>query len=80
MECERLETGMFVGLGETNFWVKLMVASRVTDTPFVLAFLENFKKGASYWRHGKTPLHKHMNYNTQCWDVTTIQYLLWGTH
>ena len=41
--------------------------SQVTDIPYMLALLANFilKRGVSYFIHGNTPLHEHINYNTQ---------------
>ena len=41
----KVENDIFVVIGETNFpdWI-WMVATQVTDTPFGLAFLKNFKK------------------------------------
>ena len=58
---------MFVGIGETNYqgWIR-MVATQITDIPFMLSFLANFKKmGAAYWRHVNTILLEHMKYNIQ---------------
>ena len=47
MECERLENGMFFGIGEKNYpgWT-WTVDTRVTDTPFMLEFLANLKNEA----------------------------------
>ena len=51
------KTGILVEIVETNYldwsWV---VATQVTDIPFGLAFRENLKKRALYWRHGINPL------------------------
>ena len=57
---------MFVGIGETNSpgWT-CTVATWVTDTPFMLSFLANFQKRASYWIHGNNPPPDHMKYKTQ---------------
>ena len=47
-------------------WIWI-VDTQVTDIPFGLAFLENFKyiNRASYWRHGNTSLPENTNYNIQ---------------
>ena len=47
---------------KTQGWI-WMVATMVTDTPFVLSFMANFL--ASYLIHGNNPLPEHMNYNTK---------------
>ena len=43
--CKIKKTGMFVGIGETKSpgWTCL-VATRVTNIPFVLAFTDSLKK------------------------------------
>ena len=65
MECARLKTGMFFGTGKkTPSWT-WMVATQVTDTPFMSAFMANLKKGALYWIHGNNTTPEQMNYNTQ---------------
>ena len=45
MECASLKNWHFFGMVETNYpdWVWI-VGTQVTDIPFVLAFLDNFKK------------------------------------
>ena len=57
---------MFDGIREIfpQDWI-WTVAIRVTNIPFVLDFMDNLKKGASYWRNGKTTLPEHTKYNTK---------------
>ena len=63
------KTVMYVGSGEENLQVKLMVAALVTNTPFTVS---------PYWRQDNNPLPEHMNYNNQFCDDTTIQHFMWG--
>ena len=72
MEYKNLKAGVFIGIGEENYqgWI-WTVATRVTYTPFVLAFLEMFLKGDLYWRHCNTPIPDNMKHNTQREDDTT---------
>ena len=69
---------MFVGLGEKITQVKWMVNSMVKNTPLMLAFLSNFKNGASYWRHENNLLPDHTKYNTQFCNDPSIQHFMWG--
>ena len=55
------------------------MATWVTDTPFILVFLEHLKKRtAYYWRHGNNPLPEKMKYNTKFCNDSTIQHFMWG--
>ena len=43
----------------------LMVDTRVTYIPFMLAFLYNFKRVYLYWFHFNTPLPENIRYDIQ---------------
>ena len=66
MEFEWLKNWNCFGIGEIKYlYLGWMVATQVTNIPFGLAFKENLKNRASYWRHDNTPLRDKMRYNSQ---------------
>ena len=79
MEFEKLKTDMIVGTGgkKTQGWI-WTVDTRVTCIPFMLEFLANFFKGASYLRDVNTSLPEHIKYNTQYWYDPKIRHFVLG--
>ena len=56
-----------------------MVDTRVTDIPFMLAFLVNLKRGGgSYWIHGYTNFRGNIYYKNKIYYDPTIQYFILG--
>ena len=80
MKYERLEN-WHVFWNSSNKFSKLDMDGGYMGNKYPLYVILNvqlLKKGASYWRHGNTPIPDHMKYNTQCYDDTTIQHFMGG--